>query len=96
METEAKQYKQQFNEPNIGITNSNYPMYRDTGSKKKKKKKDITTESGKLSTDESMLGKLIDPLFKMILEWRGHSKVISTYLEPHPICYIRWSDSYQL
>ena len=78
---EAKQYKQQFNEPfNIGSPTATISMYRDVLGREK----DITTESGKLSTDESMLGKLIDPLSKMILEWRGHSKVISTYLEPLP------------
>lgn len=78
---EAKQYKQQFNEPfNIGSPTATISMYRDVLGREK----DITTESNKLSTDESMLGKLTDPLSKMILEWRGHSKVISTYLEPLP------------
>ena len=56
---ETKQYKQQFNEPfNIGSPTATISMYRDVLGREK----DITTESGKLSTDESMLGKLIDPL----------------------------------
>lgn len=42
----------------------------------------MQNKNGKMSTDEATLKQIDHPLARHILEWRGHNKVISTYLEP--------------
>lgn len=45
----------------------------------------LTKDSGKMSTDESVLSELKDvELAQAILEYRGINKKISTYIEPYP------------
>lgn len=79
---EAKEYKIAFNQPfNPASPNHVIAVFRDILGVEKQ----LATESGKLSTDESVLSKLTEyPMAKLILDYRGFAKKISTYIDAMP------------
>lgn len=79
---EAQEYKIAFNQPfNPASPNHVISVFRDILGAEKR----LMSESGKLSTDESVLSKLTEfPLAKLILEYRGFAKKISTYIDAMP------------
>lgn len=79
---EVQEYKQIFNQPfNPASPNHVISVFRDI----LKAESRLQTEGGKISTDESVLSKMTDlPLAKLILDYRGFAKKISTYIDAMP------------